>query len=306
MPQTRATTAALAANTAEELLSAPTASQGEGATIPTSPGGTDMSQSNALRHIVETLAAVVQSGKLDPLTKQSVVKVIKIAREAETKELDRELSSREKDKVSATHMAVRGDLMSMYNNLVSMHNSLDKKIHGVQENCKTILDNTSKVLSGIEEAKTDTKDLASKVNKVTNTADKIASDANSYRMALLSKPVAANKTAANPRVLSDMERKAKQILMDIYDKDDDNILSKSLTYIVEKANETIAGLKCASKPKDIKVVAALKMCGKAVLLTLSSKEAVNWIREPLNETEFSTDFSAESQIRERSFNLIAP
>ena len=196
--------------------------------------------------------------------------------------------------------------MSMYNNLVSMHNSLDKKIHGVQENCKTILDNTSKVLTGVEEAKTDTKDLASKVNKVTNTTDKIASDANSYRTALLSKPVAANKTAADPRVLSDMERKAKQILVDIYDKDNDNILSKSLTYIVEKANETIAGLKCASKPKDIKVVAALKTRGKAVLLTLSSKEAVNWIREPLNETEFSTDFSAELQIRERSFNLIAP
>ena len=34
--------------------------------------------------------------------------------------------------------------------------------------------------------------------------------------------------------------------MDIYDKDDNNILSKSLTGIIEKANETIAGLKCAS------------------------------------------------------------
>ena len=121
------------------------------------------------------------SSKLDTLTKQTVVKVIKIAREAESKEIDRELSNGEKVKVSAICMAIRGDLVSMYNDLVIMHNSLDKKIQGVQVNCKTISDNTSKVLSGIEEAKTNTKDLASKVNKVTSTTDKIASDANTYQ-----------------------------------------------------------------------------------------------------------------------------
>ena len=86
--------------------------------------------------------------------------------------------------------------------------------------------------------------------------------------------------------------------MDIYDKEEDNVLSKSLTAIIEKANETIAGLKCANKPKDIKVITALKTRGKAVLLTLNSKEAASWIREPLNEEEFSSGFSMESHIRE--------
>jgi len=141
---------------------------------------------------------------------------------------------------------------------------------------------------------------------VTDTTDKLATNTNSYQPVLLSKPVVLNKTAANPRVLNDMDQKAKQILVDIYDKDDNNVLLKSLTYIVEKANETIAGLQYTSKPKDIKVVSALKIRGKAVLLTLNSKEVVTWIREPLNEMEFSNGFSAESQIRERSYNLIAP
>ena len=299
MPQTWAATAVLAASTTVEQPSTPVASQGKATATPSSPAknppvNIDMSQLNALWQIAEMLAGVIWSSKLDTLTKQTVVKVIKITREAELKELDRELSNGEKVKVSAIHMAVRGNLVSMYNDLMIIYNSLNKKIQGVQVNCKTISDNTSKVLSGIEEAKTDTKDLASKVNKVTSTTDKIASDANTYWKALLSKPAAASKTAANPRVLSNMEQKAKQILVDIFDKDDNNILSKSLMSIVEKANKTIAGLKCASKPKDIKVVAAVKMHGKAVLLTLNNKEAVNWIREPLNETEFSTGFSTKS------------
>jgi len=304
VPQTRATTAAIAANITVEQLNAPAANIGEGVATPTSPAkeqssGTDMSQSSTLCLIVEMLVTILQGSKLNTLTKQSVVKVIKIAKEAEMKELDRELSSGEIEKVSAICLAV-------WSNLVGLHDSLDLRICQVQESCKTILDNTSKVLSGVEEAKTDTKDLTSKVNKVTDTTDKIASDTNSYQSALLSKPIVSNGTAANPRVLSDMDCKTKQILVDIYDKDDDNVLSKSLAFIVEKANKTIAGLHCASKPKDIKVVSALKTHRKALLLTLNSKEAVTWIREPLNKTEFSNGFSAESQIRERSFNLIAP
>ena len=117
------------------------------------------------------------------------------------------------------------------------------------------------MLKEVEETKTDTKDLACKVNKVTDAADKIASDTSSYQNALLAKPVPSNKISADPRILNDMDCKAKQILMDIYDKDSNNILMKSLTAIVDKANETIVGIKDASKPKDIKVTMALKMQG---------------------------------------------
>jgi len=245
------------------------------------------------------LSAVIQSGKLDTLTKQNVVKVIKIAKEVEAKEAPRVISGGEEEKVSAICLAIWGDL-------VKLHNSLEKKILQVHEGSKAILDNTSKILTSVEEAKTDTKDLASKVNKVTETMDKIASDTNSYQSALLSKPAQTNKNVIDPKVLSDMDRKVRQILMDIYNKDEDNILSKSLTAVIEKANETIAGLKCASKLKDIKVIMALKTHGKAVLLTLNSKEVVSWIREPLNEEEFLNGFSVESHIRERTFNLIVP
>ena len=112
----------------------------------------------------------------------------------------------------------------------------------MQESCKVLLENTSKVLKDVEEVKTNTKDLACKVNKVMDATDKLASDTNSYRDALLSKPTPSNKANVDPRVLSDMDQKVKQILIDIYDKDADNILTKSLTAMIDKANKAIAGI----------------------------------------------------------------
>jgi len=225
-PQTRAATAALAAKTTVKQLTTPVTNPGEDVVIPSSPSvvqpsDVDMSQLSIFRRIAEMLTAVIQSSKLDTLTKQNVAKVIKIAKEAEVKETPRVISDGEEVKVSAIRLAVWGDL-------VKLHNSLEKKILEAHEGNKAILDSTSKILTSVEEAKTDTKDLASKVNKVTDTTDKIPSDTNSYRSALLSKPTQSNKNVIDPKVLSNMDRKARQILMDIYNKDEDNILSKML------------------------------------------------------------------------------
>ena len=257
--QTRATTAAIAARNTAEEPNAPTANLSEGDVNHSNPTN-DQSSSGATSQvatystIVDMLAAIIQNGKLDVLTKQKLLKVIKIAKEAEvrTEEKDKSDVGREKEKVSAIRAVIRKDL-------AEIHNLLEKQIIKVKEDCSIILDNASKVLKEVEETKTDTKDLACKVNKVTDAADKIASDTSSYRNALLAKLAPSNKISADPRILNNMDRKAKQILMDIYNKDSNNILTKSLTAIVDKANETIVGIKDVSKPKDIKVTMALKM-----------------------------------------------
>jgi len=286
VPQTWVTTAALVENSTVEQPTEPITKPSEG-----------MSQKNVYCLIAEMLAAIIQSGKLDTSTKKNVVKIIKLAREEEVKKDARLLSSGEQAKVSTIHEVIQEDL-------VGIHNSLEKQILQVQESCKVLLENTSKVLKDVEEVKTNTKDLACKVNKVTDATDKLASDTNSYRDALLSKPTPSNKANVDPRVLSNMDRKAKQILIDIYDKDADNILTKSLTAMIDKANEAISGIQDTSKPKNIKVVAALKTQGKVVLLTLNTEEAVSWIRELYNETTFKKAFSPKAHIRERAFNLI--
>ena len=300
---TRATTAALAAISATKEQTAPAATCSEG-DVNHSGTPNDQSKSAATSQaaygtIAEMLNAVIQTGKLDAPTKQSLVKVLKIAREAETNEKSRIRNAEEQMLVSDIRAVMRKDL-------VEIHDSLAKRIHKVKEDCSAILSSTDKVLKEVEEAKTDARDLTSKVNKVTDAADKIASDTNSYRVALLSKPTPSNRSTTDPRVLSDMDRKAKQILMDIYDKDGNNILTKSLTAIIERANEAISVIQDANKPKDIKVVAALKTQGQAILLTLNSSEVVKWIREPGTEAVFAEEFSTEAHIRERLYCLIVP
>ena len=149
-PQTRATTAALAAKPTVEQPTVTATNPGEDVVMASSPPevhprGTDAPQPSAYHRIAEMLAAIIQSGKLDTLTKQNVTKVIKIAKEADAKEKTRVISGGEEAKVSAIRMAIWEDL-------VKLHNSLEKKIHKVQEDSKAILDSTSKVLVSVTHA----------------------------------------------------------------------------------------------------------------------------------------------------------
>jgi len=97
--QTRATTAAIAARNTAEEPNAPTANLSKGDVNHSNPTN-DQSSSGATSQvatystIVDMLAAIIQNGKLDIPTKQKLLKVIKIAKEAEVR-------TEEKDKSDA-------------------------------------------------------------------------------------------------------------------------------------------------------------------------------------------------------------
>jgi len=109
-----------------------------------------------------------------------------------------------------------------------------------------------------------------------------------------------------PYTVGDMECKAHQILVNIFDKDDNNFLSKSMTEVIVKANEVISKMEDADKPAKIRVEAALQTCKKVLVLTLNSKEAAKWIKQPENEMTFTEAFLKGLHIRERTYNLIVP
>ena len=176
----------------------------------------------------------------------------------------------------------------------------------VQKGCESILQSTGTLHKELSEAKANTKVLVNEISKVSVFTDKLASATTSYRDALVSKPLQANNAVADPKVLSSIECRSKQILIDIHDKAEDNILTKSLTSILEKANEAIDAITDSGKPADTKAIAALKTRDKAILLTFNSKEAVSWISSVFTRMEFTEKFSADSQVRQRSYNLIVP
>jgi hypothetical protein len=49
-----------------------------------------------------------------------------------------------------------------------------------------------------------------------------------------------------------------------------------------------------------------KGCRQTVLLTLNSRKAAAWLREPEIEMEFANTFSEGSHIREQTYNIIIP
>jgi len=308
IPQTRATTAAQASSNQPTQINSSKSDEDKAISKGDAPkatadaaqaSDTATTQPTPLQVVVDMLTAISKNEKLNTSIKKDLENVIKFAREVEGTENLKGKGAKENDNVSAIRQAILADLANMYVAIVN-------QINAVQLGCNSIQENTAKVLKEVEEAKSIAKDTVDKVDKVTDTTAKFALEANSYRDAVLSKPSQTNKSKADPRVLSDMERRAKQILVDIYDNEADSILNKSLTSIVEKANEAIEAIEDADKPKDIKVLAALKARKHAILLTLNSKEAVSWLRYVTNEMAFTKKFLAESHIRERLHSLIVP
>ncbi len=103
-----------------------------------------------------------------------------------------------------------------------------------------------------------------------------------------------------------MECKAQQILIDIFNEEDSITCSKSMSKVIARANETLKKMEDTNKLTKVHVESALQTCKGALVLTLNSKEAVTWIRQPEIKMAFIEAFSKGSHIRERIFNLITP
>lgn len=254
--------------------------------------------STPLSELVEILSQFVSIYKLDNAAKTRMEEIITLARAAVEKERRSERILEEQITVSGIRKAILADLHSMYNTLAT-------HIGSVQDTANAALSNTDKVLSITEELRGGTNDLISKVGNVTSVADKIANTTQSYRDVLVANRAPSHKDTVDPRILGDVERKAKQILIETFDKEEDGIAEKSLTEIVNKANEVIS-MTDADKPEKVLVEMALKTRKGAILLTLNSKEAADWIREPENEMVFADTFAKGAHIRDREFTLVAP
>jgi hypothetical protein len=93
-----------------------------------------------------------------------------------------------------------------------------------------------------------------------------------------------------------MEHRAWQILINIFNEDDNNTLARSLTEQVTKANEILGKIVDTDKPTKVNVESALQTQKGGLVLTLNSKEAANWLRIPEHEMAFTEGFFKGSHI----------
>ena len=249
-----------------------------------------------LQPIVEALNKILDGEDLPECIINGVFKYIRESEKTDKSSRDR-LEIQEE--VSSLRKGIRADLSKFQDNLTV-------QLNGITSTVNITLESSEKALKVSKEIKGNTEDIISKIGKVTNIADKITDTTQSYHDVLAARQMPTHKAIADPKILGDMDCRAKQILIDTYSDEGNATLEKSLTELIAKANKVLDGMSDASKPEKVKVKAVLKTKKNAVLLTLNSKEAVNWIREIGNEMTFADAFSKGVHIREREYILVAP
>jgi hypothetical protein len=255
---------------------------------------------SSLQYIADSLTLLLSTEKVGSPVQKRIEKTIAFAREADTKE---------KEKTSPPVLPDDDPLkLSIRSDLVSMYHALAKLLGDIQLTANSTLSNVNSLSTKATEISGESKNLAAKLGKVSECTDKIASSTTAYRDAVTVINTKAFTPVAklDPKVLGDMERREKQIWLDLADDGDVPTLSKSLTTLVEQANKSIDSITDKEKPAVVKVDAALKTRGGALILTLNSKEAALWLRRMDIEPPFTNSFSKGSSIRDRRYNIVVP
>ncbi len=247
-----------------------------------------------LQTVVKAIHMIIDKDKPDKKVRASLEDMLKFISDMEEKENKRAESAMAQPEVSTLYKAIKQDLSRM-------HEALARQMDGVLDTASATLTNTEKTLTDTQNLKEETKEISSKVRKVND-----ATTMQSYHDILAQSLAAVSKPSLDPKVLGDMECRAQQILIDIFNEDGNNTLSKSLTELIAKANETIGKIEDVDKPAKVYIESALQTCKGGLILTLNNKEAANWLRQTEHEMAFTEGFSKGLHIRERSYNLIMP
>ena len=259
----------------------------------------DPAAPSSLQYVAQAINEVIAKCKIPSQAKLLLEGIIRFTREEEAREKKQKAIRDASLVANAVHKAIKDDIHQM-------HSSLAKRLNDIQETANATLTGTDKIQKEIESVNNVSKELDSKVAKITDTADQLVVATTPYRDAVLSKPSQTLKAFTDPKVLGDMERKAKQVLVEIYDTEGNDTMAKSLAELKDKANASLAAIADRDKPKDAKVDSVLKTRTKAILLTFNSKGVVTWLKEPENEYMFTKGFSEGSHIKARQYNIIAP
>ena len=262
------------------------------------PSG-DVDPMSPLLRIANVINLIITKETLSKSTKVSLEGILKFIHEEKENEGSRLVKITAAAEESAIRKGIRTDLEKI-------HSDIRTQLNDIQNTSNATLTSSDKLLKNTESVAAATKDLTGKVGKITDTADRIATDTSNYRDAVLTRPAQTIRSNVDPKVLADIERKSRQILIQMPITDGTHTLGKSLTELSDKANEVIASIADSGKPKVAKVESGFKTRRGDLLLVLNSKEAASWIREPDIEMAFTKAFAEGSIIKARTYNLIVP
>jgi hypothetical protein len=253
--------------------------------------------SSYLHLIVVSLETIIASHAVPEKTKGALAKIQLNAKFAEDEVSKAAGQQHFADNVKALHNFLKADL-------TQWRQSCDAKLERIAADQSKILELTDNTAKSTESLKESTEKLNSKINKVNESTTRFADTAKSYRDALVaSEPSPGTGKNVDPKILSDLDRKAKQVLVGFHDPTVEN---KSQAELKDKANDIIASLGELLPPEGAKVENVLKLRSGGAILQLNSKEAANWIRTTEVEIEFTKSFAELAHFRERHYNILVP
>ena len=255
--------------------------------------------SSPLQKIAAAIGQIISKEAIDTSTKKSLQDILAFILVVNRKKDQSAAKLEATAKESYIRNCIRKDLTEIQHNINECLNS-------IQDTVNETLTSSSKLLADMESIAAATRDLTGKVGKITDIAEKITTDTSKYHDTILTRPTQTIRANTDPKILGDLDRKGRQILIEHLGLDGNNMLGKSMAELTTKANEAINRIVDSRKPKDIKVQTLFKTCCESLVLTLNSKEAVTWIKQPEIEIAFTKAFMEGSQITERSYSLIVP
>jgi len=263
---------------------------------PNASGAKQTGPIHALFKVARRLEIIISKHSPSSQLKLALMEVVNEARKAG----DEELGKGEHitpNAVETLHKHIRADLLHPYN-------GLNSRIVEVQNRQKQILNSAEIINKATVNLQSTTKELEDKVGKVNNTTDKIANTTMSYKEALLSNPSNMNKAGVDLKVLNDLDRKARQILISYSSTEDNATLNTSLLDLKDKANQVIDNLEDPTRPTLAKVEGVTRTRDGLLLLIFNLKEAADWIREPDVEYKFTDKFAIRASFKDRKYNML--
>ena len=188
--------------------------------------------------------------------------------------------------------------------LSSNYNALECKLDGITAAQKQILKVTDSLTKKAEGINTAAKGIEDKVTKVNDMAAQIADSTRTYCDVLLAQPSHPLKTLDDLKLKDVLERKAKQILMEVHS---DDLSRKSTTEIKSKAERIIAEmddeLDC---PENVEVDFVTITQTKVILMQMNTKQAADWLKDPHIEFKFVAEFAKNSYFVDRTYSIVVP
>ena len=206
------------------------------------------------------------------------------------------VAQRMEEHVEATLEKSLSKLSSMVETLVANQKDIQNSASGITSASGTL----QKIMLDF--------DTSTKVASETST--QLTTTVNSYKDVLLvasnqnlqGGQTTSNKTSQYPRMARDLDRKQRQVLIELSKEYTE---SKSTEGLKEMINAAIAEI-TPEAPVGAKVQEITKLRNGGVVLQLLTKEATTWICDPENEATFISKLDTTARIKDRNYLLLLP